>query len=137
MARAVLRAGAMFVILPVLRGRISPVLDVAQSFLVLELGDGQIRGRAEVRVEESGLFARARHLAALGGEVLICGAVSRPFAAALAASGLRLIVNTCGAVDEVVAACLAGRIGEQACRMPGCCCRGKPRARRGRKEIDR
>jgi predicted Fe-Mo cluster-binding NifX family protein len=120
----------MLVVLPVHQNRISPVLDVARQFLLVELHEGRELGRSEVRLPDEEPLSRARTLRELGPGFLICGAVSRSLEAALLASGVQVISNTCGPVDEIVAAFLAGRLTEDAFLMPGCPRRRLQRRRR-------
>ena len=122
---------AMRVAIPIHEARISPVLDAARSFLVLEM-DGRGEQRREVvHVEEGELLARARRIAELGPQVLICGAVSWPLEAMLLAAGVQLIPNTCGPVEEVLAAFVAGELTGQAFLMPGCPGRRRRQRRHG------
>jgi len=104
-----------------LGGRISPVLDVARRFVLVDATEGEETGRREVWVDNTRMVARARRIAGEGAKVLICGAVSRPLEALLVAAGIRIVPNTCGMVDEVVEAFLSGRFTEEKFLMPGCC----------------
>jgi predicted Fe-Mo cluster-binding NifX family protein len=106
-------------------GRISPVLDVARQVLMLDVDDGHISTRHEEALPGTDLHAQAARLAALGPQVLICGAISRPMAAMLAGKGLRIIPFTAGTVEHVLAAWLAGRLPSLSLRMPGCCGRAR------------
>jgi len=117
----------MWVALPVADGRISPVLDVARRFLVVEFRGADERSRREVAVEEAGLAPRARRIAALGAEWLVCGAVSRPLEVLLLSAGIRVVLNTCGPVEEVLAALRSGGLADDRFLMPGC--RGPGRGR--------
>jgi predicted Fe-Mo cluster-binding NifX family protein len=111
-------------------GRVSPVFDVAKALLIVDLnGDAEV-SRAEVAIEETGLPARARHVAQLGVNVLICGAISAPLETMLIAAGVRVIPHTCGPAEEVLRAFALGQLTEQAFLMPGCC--GRRRRFRGR-----
>ncbi|MGB9805120.1 NifB/NifX family molybdenum-iron cluster-binding protein, partial [Desulfofundulus sp.] len=56
--------------------RISPLFDVAQEALVVEISRGQIISRKHVRLDDSGWPPRIEQLARLGVKVLICGAIS-------------------------------------------------------------
>jgi len=116
--------------LPVNEERISPVLDVATRFLVLEVARGNEVGRREARIDHRDLVARAKTIIELGPQVVICGAVSRPLETLLVSAGVRVIPNTCGGVEEVVVAFVSGRLTEQAFLMPGC--RGRHRRFRRR-----
>lgn len=114
-----------------LRDRISPVLDVARRFVLVDATDGVETTRREVWVENTQLVARAKKIARAGAQVLICGAISRPLEALLVSAGVHVIPNTCGMVDEIIEAFLSGRFTERAFLMPGCC--GTRRRRNGRR----
>jgi predicted Fe-Mo cluster-binding NifX family protein len=110
-------------------GRVSPVLDVAKNFLLVDAKRSVELARRDVAVEEAELSARAKRIAALCPDVLICGGISRPFEAMLHSAGIRLIPHTCGPVEDVLRAFLTGQLTEQAFLMPGCC--GRRRRFRG------
>ncbi len=119
------------------RGRISPVFDVAGNLLLVDAQEGREACREEVAVEASGLVARAKRVAELSTNVLICGAISWPLEAMLVSAGVRVIPQTCGPVEDVLRAFLSGQLTEQAFLMPGCCgrrhrFRGRRRHGRGR-----
>ena len=119
--------------------RVSPVLDVAKHFLLVEAEHGEELGRRDMPVEETDLSTRAKRIAKLHPDVLICGAISRPFEAMLGSVGIRVIPNTCGPVEEVLRAFLSSELTEQAFLMPGCCgrrrrfCGGRGGGRGGRR----
>jgi predicted Fe-Mo cluster-binding NifX family protein len=119
----------MRVVMPIHEARISPVLDVARQFLLLELDGKRELARSEVRIEEVELGARARALSEINPEVLICGAVSRAFESLLGGASIEVIPNTCGPVEEVIAAFVSGHLTEDAFLIPGCPRRSR-RARR-------
>jgi predicted Fe-Mo cluster-binding NifX family protein len=124
----------MRVVLPNHEDRISPVLDVARRFVLVDAAENQAVARREVRIEETALVAKAKRIMALRPDVVICGAISRAFDSMLASSGIRVIGNTCGPVDEVIDAFLAGGLTDGAFLMPGCtgrCRRRRQRLRRG------
>jgi predicted Fe-Mo cluster-binding NifX family protein len=112
--------------------RISPVLDVARQFLLVDVTlDAEI-GRRQARIEHQDFVAQAKQIVGLEPNVLICGAISRPLETLLVSAGVRVIPNTCGAVDEVIAAFVSGRLTEQAFLMPGCTGRHRRFRRRHR-----
>jgi predicted Fe-Mo cluster-binding NifX family protein len=121
----------MKVALAIWNGRISPVFDVARQVLLLDVEDGHTTARHEEALPGTDPHAQATRLAALGAQVLICGAISHPMAATLATNGVRVIPFTAGTVDEVVAAWLAGYLPSAILSMPGCCGQQK-RCRHGR-----
>jgi predicted Fe-Mo cluster-binding NifX family protein len=110
----------MRVVLPVYGDRISPVLDVARRFVLLDVYRDNVVARREARINNADLVARAKRIVELGSHVLICGAISWPLESMLVSAGVRVIPNTCGSVDEVIAAFMAGQLTEQAFLMPGC-----------------
>ena len=110
----------MRVLIPVLRGRISPLLDVARRFLLVDVQEGKEIGRREVNIEKTGFVPRSKRIAQFGTHVLICGAISRPLAEALASEAVQVIPNTCGAVEQVLQAFRLGKLTEREFLMPGC-----------------
>lgn len=115
--------------IPVWQGRISPVFDVAGQLLLVELTDGREAAREERPLEGSTPDQRAKKLAELGVETLICGGISQPLEALLADDGIRVIARICGSVEDVLVAFVAGRLGQQRFAMPGCCRQRRQRHR--------
>ena len=111
----------MRVVLATWNGRISPVLDVARQVLLLDVEGGRVVARREETLPGTEPEAQAGRLASLTPHTLICGAVSRPMADLLAATKMRVIPFTAGAVEDVVAAWLAGELPSAVLAMPGCC----------------
>lgn len=127
----------MRVALATWNGRISPVFDVARHVQLLDIDDSRVTARREETLPGTEPLSQANRLAALGADVLICGAVSRPMATLLAASKIRVIPFTAGNVDRVLGAWLLGTLPNPALSMPGCCGRrrchgGNARGRGGR-----
>jgi len=110
----------MRVAIPVWNDRVAPVLDESARLLVLDIEDGQERGRLEHELSAAYPAQRARQLAGLGIHVLICGGISRPLASVLESYGISLFPWTAGPIPEVLAAYLSGRLLEPSWRMPGC-----------------
>ena len=115
--------------LAVWQGRISPVFDVSRQVLVVDIEQGRPAGRKEESFASADPFGRAAELARWKVETLICGAISHPFSACLAAQGIRLVSFVAGEVEEVIEAYLAGALPSPALAMPGCC--GRRRRFRG------
>jgi predicted Fe-Mo cluster-binding NifX family protein len=106
---------------PVRNDRVSPVFDTARRLLLLDLADGAEQSRRLVEVAQASCpTERAKCLAGLGVNVLVCGAISRPLAGSVSAAGIVLFPWVAGPVDEVLRAYLAGRLSEPRWRMPGC-----------------
>jgi predicted Fe-Mo cluster-binding NifX family protein len=113
------------------RGRISPVFDVARSLLLVDVDEGRESGRREFDLDGlEEVQTRADTVVRLGTNVLVCGAISWPLEMALSTAGVEVLSQTCGEVDDVVAAFVGGRFTEESFLMPGCC--GRRRRGRGR-----
>jgi len=120
----------MRIAIPDWQGRISPVFDAAKKVLLVDVeGDRQV-GRSEHRLAHLDPLLRAKEVAELGADMVICGAVSWPLEMALRSAGVGLIAQTCGPVEDVLDAFLSGQLTDEAYLMPGCC--GRRRRFRGR-----
>ena len=108
----------MKVAIPVWQERISPDFDVARRLLVVDIENGSV-----VRREERELVGadRAEAVRAMGVEILICGAVSSLLETQLRATGVEVIGETCGPVEQLLDAFMSGTISDERFRMPGCC----------------
>jgi len=115
--------------IPTWNGRISPVLDVAERLLVIDIQEGRETERKEIALLDGAIEKRGADIAALGLDVLICGAVSIPLESILVASGIQVVCQTCGSVEEVLQAFLDGRLAQGGFLAPGCC--GQRRRFRG------
>ncbi|MBI4200025.1 MAG: NifB/NifX family molybdenum-iron cluster-binding protein [Chloroflexi bacterium] len=116
--------------IPVWDKRVSPVFDSAGQLLLVDIENGGERSWRWEAIAESVPIRRARRMVELGVNVLICGGISRPLAALLGASGIRVIPWRAGPVEEVLEAYRTGRLDEARWRMPGCG-GGRRRHRRG------
>ena len=125
----------MTVVLPIWQDRISPVLDYAGRFLVVEYDGARETGRREVLVGETHLSGLVNGIQELGGDVLLCGALSRPLEDRLRRKGLPVVSHVCGGVDAVLQAFCRGTLEAPEFALPGCwgrrrrrrCCwRGEP-----------
>ena len=110
----------MRVALPIHGERISPVFDVARRFALFEVNPGGQVTRREVRIAERDPIEKTKRIVALGSHVLICGAISWPLESILRSAGVRAVPNTCGPVEDVLAAFIAGDLTDHAFLMPGC-----------------
>lgn len=103
------------------QGRISPVFDVATQLLVAEVENGSIANQYTVKMHSVDFQARVQEIAMLGLEVLICGAISRPFELTLSNTGIKVIPHRCGEVEQALLAFTNGGFSQDAFLMPGCC----------------
>jgi hypothetical protein len=112
--------------------RIAPVFDVSRELRVVDadLATGRIASdRVETLAPDLLPLDRAQRLDALGVEVLVCGAISRPLQAQIAGLGVTVHPFVAGEAGPVVQAWLTGVLDRDQYTMPGCC----GRARRGRR----
>ena len=87
-------------------GRISPVADLTQELLVVDIGGQSITRRHHEHFDNDSLFYRAKKLDDLGVKTFICGAISSFYGALVEGYGIRLISFVHGQVDEVLNAFL-------------------------------
>jgi predicted Fe-Mo cluster-binding NifX family protein len=110
---------AMRLALPVWENKISPVLDTATRLMVVEVEEqGEVR-RSEIRLHEKDLSGRCRRIQALGVDALICGAVTRQMSDMLKQGGIYMIPGISGQPEEVLDACLGGRLAHSKYILPG------------------
>ena len=110
----------MKIAIPQLRGRVSPVLDVASNVLVVDIEAGLVCGRHCVDLVAEQPARRAQCIADLGIDVVICGALSRAQKVALVSAGVEFIPRVCGSIEAVLAGYLSGRVQQGELTMPGC-----------------
>jgi predicted Fe-Mo cluster-binding NifX family protein len=112
--------------IPVWGSQVSTTFDFAATLWVVETEAGREINRSEVRLHDESVEKRARRVRDLAVQVLLCGAVSRPLARAVARLGIQVVPFVTGEVDTVLAAYLCGRLAEPRFLQPGC----RPGARR-------
>ena len=100
--------------------RVSPVFDVAARVLLVDIKKGRKARSSRRTLFHLDPLARARYVAQLGAEVLICGAISWTLENALVSMGVEVMACTCGPVNEVVDAFLNDSLAESGFIMPGC-----------------
>jgi predicted Fe-Mo cluster-binding NifX family protein len=122
--------------LSIWKGRISPVFDVSQKILILEVENGTVREEWEEAFPNNNPVSKIARLAEIGVNTLICGAISRQLAGIAAAYGVQVIPFVAGDAHEVVQAFVSGAIPDIRFAMPGC--RGRhTRHRGGRRHMTR
>lgn len=100
-------------------GYVSPVFDVARSVLAVAIQNGQAGACEDISLATVDPFLRAQELKNLGVNVVVCGAISRPYEYALSAKGIRVIGSVCGRVEEVLSALLNGTLDDERFLTPG------------------
>ena len=111
------------------QGQQDAVFDVARHLLLADIEDNAEINRSETVIEDEDFASRAKRVANLGVNVVICGAVSWPLEMMLASAGIRVIPQTCGPAEDVLRAFISGQLTDAAFLMPGCC--GRRRRVRG------
>jgi len=110
----------MKVALPVWNGRISPVFDTAQRFVVVEFEGGEEVSRDSLVIPGIHFYDKARRLKEEGVDVLICGAISNHAVSVVCANGIRVIPWVSGNADEVLDSFISGALMDGRFAMPGC-----------------
>lgn len=101
------------------QNRVSPVFDVACTFMMIEFVDGREQRREMISFPSGESFNRVRLLHQLGVQVLICGAVSQPLESALVSAEIQVIPYICGVVDDVLKAYIHGYLDREEFLQPG------------------
>jgi predicted Fe-Mo cluster-binding NifX family protein len=100
--------------------RIAPVFDVTHRVHVVDVDAGRVVRESEVLFGDENAVGRATRLAALGIDVLVSGAISRPQQALFQAYGIAVVPFVTGRLGAVIGAWRAGRLGRDEFAMPGC-----------------
>jgi predicted Fe-Mo cluster-binding NifX family protein len=96
---------------------VSPVFDVANRFLVVDIENGVVTREENHDLHSGG---RVEKLSKLGVDVLICSAISWPVEAMVWLAGIEVVSDICGAADEVIAAYVKGVRDLARFHSPGC-----------------
>jgi predicted Fe-Mo cluster-binding NifX family protein len=94
------------------QGRVSPVFDVADHLILMDVEAGREVGRESLRLVGHGPFQRVKELSELGVNVLLCGAISLTLEKALIAAGIRVIGFLGGEFENVINAFLDGKLDD-------------------------
>ena len=110
----------MKIAIPVWDNKISPVFDTASRLLIVEVEDQKEASRFETTLDDQELSRRCLRIQGLGIDMLICGAISRPYLRMLIGSGIQIISEISGHAEEVLEAYLQGALSHPRFLMPGC-----------------
>ena len=105
--------------IPEFRERISPILDVARRFILVEILDGVQHEKQVIEFPGNGGFGTINALCAMGVSLIICDRASCHMLRAISCRGLRLIPFMQGPVEDVLASYCKGTI-ETAAGMGAC-----------------
>ncbi|MCK5149155.1 hypothetical protein KAR48_20540 [bacterium] len=112
--------------------RISPLFDSSMALLILCVNEGREISRDYVTLETATPASRAAELSELSIEVLICGAISQPFAGAIESKGIHIIPFIAGHMETIIDSFLKGTLLHLEHQMPGCGRKRRMRFRGGR-----
>jgi predicted Fe-Mo cluster-binding NifX family protein len=134
MARSLLKEDAMRIAIAHWQGRVSPVFDVSDHLLLIDIVDGGEQSRQDINLSARDPFDRAKEVSGLGVDVLLCGAVSRVLETSLCDAGVLIFGFVCGGIETVITAFLLGQLSNNRFLMPGCSGKRKtPRFSSGRR----
>jgi len=105
--------------IPYWHGRVSPVFDVAQNVLLVDVEKEREIKRVTRSLDNRDLFNRAQYVLQLGAQMIICGAISEAFLMMLQSAGVRVVSNVCGPIDDVLEAFLNDTLTNSDFCMPG------------------
>ena len=100
--------------------RIAPLFDVAGKILLVESKAGNITAQTRVCLDDPLPALKARRLADLGVQMLVCGAISRTARNMITAYGIELAAYINGDLDTVIDAWRHDKLRTAVLRMPGC-----------------
>lgn len=106
-------------------GRIAPVFDVTRHVRVVVAESGRVVSESEESLPPEAGAIKAARLTELGVDTLVCGAISRPMQAVVAAYGIRTVPFVAGDLRLVIEAWLTGDLERSVFAMPGCSTGGR------------
>ena len=99
--------------------RISPVFDVAQNLLMINLDRGEETARRNISLAGLSTPLKIDTLKKNNIEIVLCGAISESFLRLLTTSGIRVEPWISGNIEEVIQAVLQNKLSDPCYRMPG------------------
>lgn len=119
-------AGTVFAVIFFMRiaiahwtGRVSPVFDVSDHLLLIDIEGEQEQKRENIRLLSDNPLERAKELSDLGVEILICGAISNVMEILLDGAGIQVLGFLCGNIESIIGAFISGQLSDTRYWMPG------------------
>jgi predicted Fe-Mo cluster-binding NifX family protein len=119
--------------IPIWEGRVSPVFDVAERLLLVDVDRGREVSRSVESIGPGLLPQRIRRISDLGIGIVICGTVSRQMTVMLSSLGITVFPCMRGEVDDVLNSVVSNGVPDSRFFMPGYDARPGRRRRRGRR----
>ena len=111
----------MNIAIPTWQSRVSPVFDVARTFQVYSIEEGQTKVIQEIVLHVDSIEELTNALHQLEVELLICSSISRTALSSLQRRKIEVVPHVCGDVVEIVNSYLSGKLLIDArYAMPGC-----------------
>lgn len=111
---------SVHVALTIWNGQLATVADFCQRLRLVEIDQCAVIAQREIDAPGKDASHWCGRLAAEGVSTLICGAITRHLGRQLHDGGIAVVDGCSGAADEVLAAWLAGTLGQSRWRLPGC-----------------
>ena len=106
--------------IPIWEEKISPVLDTALRLLIIEVEHQSESSRSIAYLDDQDLMQRCLRIKGLDVDIIICCAISHPFLRMLNASGIDVIQEISGQVEDVLEAYLHGDLFNSRFMSPWC-----------------
>ena len=110
----------MRIAVPIWNDKISPVFDTASRLLIINTKNLSEIERFETSLYEQDISRRFLRIQDLKVNILICGAISRPFSMLLMSAEIKIISGIAGPAEDVLNAYLHGSLSNSKYLMPGC-----------------
>jgi predicted Fe-Mo cluster-binding NifX family protein len=92
----------MVIAMCVYKDRVSPLFDTTNRIYVAKIEDGKLVNYFGVRLTGMSVFDKIRKIQALGAELLIAGAISRPLSLLLESNGINVRAYVSAGIDELI-----------------------------------
>jgi predicted Fe-Mo cluster-binding NifX family protein len=109
----------MKVALTVWEDTVSTVCDFSSRLLVFDVIGHEVKNKSFVPFKNDHFPSKVNQLEALGVDVLLCGAISRPLERMICSSGVKVIPWLRGFIEEVIAAYLVDGLSDDRFILPG------------------
>ncbi len=106
--------------LPLYQARVSPLLDLSENFIIVEVNDGSKSDGEEVTLEWNNDLNRYDKLLNFGIDVIICNAISRLHLKYFCSKKIKVINGIIGEIDDVIDAYCDNRLTDFCLSLSPC-----------------